>query len=373
MAVHTLDQLIHHLYEGVLSPESWTASLLGMSSISHSPCVSIMEFDALSSQGVMAENHGLAPETQQAYNDHYQLLDEARTVATHMPAGAWYHDLRDLGRDTIRHSAYYQEFFIPHGLSTIACNRLVDGEHVSAFLSLQRRHGQAAFTEHDFRLTGQFLPHLQRAMRLRLTLRAMNNRAGRAQLMLDQLSLAMLVLDPHSVVLHTNAPADTLLQRLPQLLVRSKRLEVQGLRSGEFACLVHNACGLGPPREPQAGGVLLRGLQGQTVLQVLVLPLPASLLTLNPWQRPMCLVVLGQPDHSPASNALVLRQLYGLTPAEARVAQALDQGDSIQQAAEHLGISVGTARIQLKAVFAKTGATRQAELIRLLSVLRLVG
>ena len=373
MAVHTLDQLIHHLYEGVLSPESWTASLLGMSSISRSPCVSIMEFDALSSQGVMAENHGLAPETQQAYNDHYQLLDEARTVATHMPAGAWYHDLRDLGRDTIRHSAYYQEFFIPHGLSTIACNRLVDGEHVSAFLSLQRRHGQAAFTEHDFRLTGQFLPHLQRAMRLRLTLRAMNNRAGRAQLMLDQLSLAMLVLDPHSVVLHTNAPADTLLQRLPQLLVRSKRLEVQGLRSGEFACLVHNACGLGPPREPQAGGVLLRGLQGQTVLQVLVLPLPASLLTLNPWQRPMCLVVLGQPDHSPTSNALVLRQLYGLTPAEARVAQALEQGDSIKQAAEHLGISVGTARIQLKAVFAKTGATRQAELIRLLSVLRLVG
>ncbi len=58
--------------------------------------------------------------------------------------------------------------------------------------------------------------------------------------------------------------------------------------------------------------------------------------------------------------------LFGLTPAESRLATALCDGASLNQYAEQQGVSSNTARIQLKSIFSKTNTNRQAELIKLL-------
>lgn len=58
--------------------------------------------------------------------------------------------------------------------------------------------------------------------------------------------------------------------------------------------------------------------------------------------------------------------LFGLTPAEARLAIALCDGASLNDYALNQGITVGTTRIQLKSVFSKLGINRQPELVRLI-------
>ena len=60
-----------------------------------------------------------------------------------------------------------------------------------------------------------------------------------------------------------------------------------------------------------------------------------------------------------------LAKMFGLTPAEARLTGALVTGSTVEQYAQHRGVSVGTVRVQLKQVQAKTGARRQSELVRL--------
>ncbi|HEU0188664.1 MAG TPA: helix-turn-helix transcriptional regulator, partial [Gallionella sp.] len=62
-----------------------------------------------------------------------------------------------------------------------------------------------------------------------------------------------------------------------------------------------------------------------------------------------------------------LAVLYGLSPAESRLAARLAAFNSLEQAANDLGIALGTARSQLAAVFAKTGVKGQAELLMLLA------
>jgi DNA-binding CsgD family transcriptional regulator len=62
-----------------------------------------------------------------------------------------------------------------------------------------------------------------------------------------------------------------------------------------------------------------------------------------------------------------LRNVFGLTRAEARLAGCLAAGDDLASAAERLGVSQGTLRGALKAIFRKTGAKRQAELVGLLT------
>src|SRR5262249_8445356 len=61
----------------------------------------------------------------------------------------------------------------------------------------------------------------------------------------------------------------------------------------------------------------------------------------------------------------VLRELYGLTEAETQLVELLCQGSSLDEAAGARGVTMNTARSQLKQVFAKTQTSRQSELVRL--------
>jgi DNA-binding CsgD family transcriptional regulator len=57
-------------------------------------------------------------------------------------------------------------------------------------------------------------------------------------------------------------------------------------------------------------------------------------------------------------------QHFRLTPAEMRFCERLAAGDSVDEAGERLSITRNTARERLKAIFAKVGVNRQAELMR---------
>jgi DNA-binding CsgD family transcriptional regulator len=75
------------------------------------------------------------------------------------------------------------------------------------------------------------------------------------------------------------------------------------------------------------------------------------------------LVLVTDPTATP-SLARAMRESYGLTPAEARLAQRLVGGSTLLEAAEDLQIRQSTARTQLRAALGKMGVRRQAELVR---------
>lgn len=78
------------------------------------------------------------------------------------------------------------------------------------------------------------------------------------------------------------------------------------------------------------------------------------------------LVFLREIDGCTLPTPAALGDLFGLNPSEARLAHALASGLDIKEAAEAQGITLSTARTYLKRLFLKTGANRQAELVRLL-------
>ena len=71
-----------------------------------------------------------------------------------------------------------------------------------------------------------------------------------------------------------------------------------------------------------------------------------------------------QTQTRPPRRAAPLRFRFSLGGA---VAVHLAAGRGVRGAAESMDISVATARQHLKAIFAKTGARRQAELVALLT------
>ena len=61
-----------------------------------------------------------------------------------------------------------------------------------------------------------------------------------------------------------------------------------------------------------------------------------------------------------------LRELFGLSATEARLALCLADGRTLAEAAGEIPITIESARTYSKRIFAKTGTARQADLVRVL-------
>ncbi len=65
------------------------------------------------------------------------------------------------------------------------------------------------------------------------------------------------------------------------------------------------------------------------------------------------------------SDAALIRLQFALSPRQATLTALLVSGRSVKEAALALGITEGSARQYLKEIFRKTGARRQADLVRI--------
>ena len=83
----------------------------------------------------------------------------------------------------------------------------------------------------------------------------------------------------------------------------------------------------------------------------------------------MGVVVMGAMAQQTYISPNVLRGLFGLTAAEADLAARIAGRERLSTIAAERGRSTNTVRARLKAVMAKTGSGRQAELAQLLECL----
>jgi len=63
----------------------------------------------------------------------------------------------------------------------------------------------------------------------------------------------------------------------------------------------------------------------------------------------------------------MLSVLFGLSPAEARLARSLLVGRTPEEHAQHASVRIATVRTQLHSIYSKTATRRQAELVALLA------
>lgn len=78
------------------------------------------------------------------------------------------------------------------------------------------------------------------------------------------------------------------------------------------------------------------------------------------------LVTLFDPAQVRAFDPFALASLFGLTPAQSRVAAGLAEGRTPQEMALASGTSLATVRAHLHKVLQRMGLRRSAELVRML-------
>jgi DNA-binding CsgD family transcriptional regulator len=112
---------------------------------------------------------------------------------------------------------------------------------------------------------------------------------------------------------------------------------------------------------------LLQPSEGYAQLYPSILPrLRQAYATGNPMVRQAVMAMATALARAHGVRERRLREEYKLTPTETRVAFHIGGGGTVASCAESLGVAESTVRSHLKAVFAKTGVRRQAQLQQLL-------
>jgi DNA-binding CsgD family transcriptional regulator len=146
--------------------------------------------------------------------------------------------------------------------------------------------------------------------------------------------------------------------------------EMLEARSAALGAQLSKALALATGANAKQASAFAVGSSGRALpYQVTIVPLREDSVLVTDWQRPLALVSLSNPASSASLGAGQLRSLFGLSAAEARLVRTLAGGESLAQYAEHAGVTMNTARSQLKAALAKTGTHRQSELVKLVDAL----
>jgi DNA-binding CsgD family transcriptional regulator len=98
---------------------------------------------------------------------------------------------------------------------------------------------------------------------------------------------------------------------------------------------------------------------------------PIDRVEAGPMKGVRAILIANRAGPREALDPSLLQRLFGLSPAEARVACGIVEGQTLNTMADTFGVSRETVRSQLKRVLAKSGVERQVELAVLLGGLQL--
>ncbi len=116
---------------------------------------------------------------------------------------------------------------------------------------------------------------------------------------------------------------------------------------------------------PRAGAARVGRRGGKPPFVVTAFPLRRPTPVLGP-PEPTAIVMVVDPGAAPGPTNPIWREAFGFTPREDELAVLLMAGHSLESAAAVQATTLHTARIHLRRLFAKTGTSRQSDLVRLL-------
>jgi len=234
-------------------------------------------------------------------------------------------------------------------------------------LVLHRRpNDQRDFSKREENLALELLPHLQQAIQLAGTLFDAQRETHYLHETVDHLRLGLMTCTADASPHWSNSTAQRFLKRSEILWQNADRQLTTNSARQTIALRAAIARAAEDRNGVRDSQVLMLGNAGANALQVRVQALESTAMPMSvSFQgEPRALLVLIDPNSRPHLPADLLKQLFGLSPAESRLASALCFGSTLNEYATHAGVAVSTVRYQLKQIMAKMEVSKQSQLVQ---------
>ncbi|MCA3890828.1 MAG: helix-turn-helix transcriptional regulator [Burkholderia sp.] len=367
LTLEQFDALLTKIYEGPLEDVPWGAALEQIRVHLHANYVTmILRWPASGHTGLMINaSEESAPLTGVAsYNNYYYALDPF----VNLPADRVVTVDELLGVGVWRNSAMYAEFLQPYDVGYLMGADLRTHDGVECRFRVCRSHRGQAFSAADKAVCNALLPHLKRAVRLHAKFGMVESERTLYASTIDRMLVGTAILDERGTIMRTNSVADEIFAECDGLRVRGGTLEASyPLEDRKLQKLIRQVLAERTGVTPSvAHAIAVPRPSGKPRLGVLIRAVPLSEWSEDNPRRPACAIFIRDAERKSQASHDIVRKLFDLTPAETALALALVNGQTLEEAADELAISKNTARSHLRAIFSKTGVTRQATLVRML-------
>lgn len=365
-----VERLILDIHRCALSPDLWPDVLARV----------VVALDAgganLITPGtnVLEVTHGVADDMLSLYRAHY--VDEDPWLRGAIERDAFHPGVVALDdalvdRRRMLNSAFFHDFLKRQDIDRAICACLHDGSSRAgippAALSVFRPVGREAFTDQHSALLRRLVPHLQVAVENALRAQALGLERAIAAHALDRVGAAAFIVDGRGRADAVNTAAERSLRDAEWLQ----------LKAGVLTLAAGARCRTDLRRTltalVEAGRSCALEIVRGTARAMLVGSPFAGVVAVGrhpPRAERGLLWLLVEPTES--SGADLVANAYALSTAERRLLRLLAGGTALSAAADLLGVTANTARVQLKSIFAKTGRRRQSDLVALVQRLTLI-
>jgi len=263
---------------------------------------------------------------------------------------------------------FYKEWVHPQGMVD-AVTAVLDKSVTSAALFGVFRYQSDGIVDDEARQRMRLIvPHIRRAV---LVSRLIDLRAAEAASLaatLDGLSAAMCVVDPAGRIVHANAACHVMLDAGDFVSVAGGRIVAsdpkidQAFREAFAAARGGDAAigtrGIALPLKAQDGS--------HYVAHVLPLTSGARRVAGIAYSAAAAVFICKVARETPSAPEIIARA-YRLTPTELRVLLAIVEVGGVPETAAALGVAESTIKTHLSHLFEKTGAGRQADLVKIVA------
>lgn len=360
MSPRPLAPVIEKIYASVFADEAEFRALFGeiATAVGVMACGVKTEW---ASTGSMDQTwHGLPEGFERAFVAEYWREDPWTQGSRTSPPGRFQLSNELVPERELVRSRFHAELCVPFGLHDAMGTCLIRDADRYVTFGMMRPFAPRGDGAREAAIGAQLVPHLTRVMRLRHEAARLRARSLAAPVGIEGLPFAALLVDGLGRIEMTNSAADALLR------------SGDGLTSSPSGVRALTAADTRALRGAIATTVNLESKTREVVPLNRPDAMPLAVIV-TPWQGPrgerLAVLHVLDPTTSAEPTEQLLRSMFGLSPAETRVALSIARGNTPDETAAKLGRSVTTIRSQLRAVFQKTRTTRQAELTRLLASL----
>jgi DNA-binding CsgD family transcriptional regulator/PAS domain-containing protein len=270
--------------------------------------------------------------------------------------------------DEFLETRFFKEWSQPQGLVD-AVSSVLERSTTSAALFLVFRHARDGIVDDETRRRMRLIvPHVRRAALIGKVIEQKTAEADRLADTLDGISAGMLLIDATGRIVHANAAGHAMLAKAEVLRAAAGRLAVNDQHSDQMLADIFASAGGGDAAIGIKGIALPLNAQGGERYVAHVLPLTSGARRRGgAVYRAAAALFVRKAGLDAPSPPEAIAKAYKLTPMELRVLLAVVEVGGVPEVAEALGIAETTVKTHLSHLYEKTGACRQADLVKIVA------
>jgi DNA-binding CsgD family transcriptional regulator len=302
------------------------------------------------------------------YLDHYSQLNPRLPFSLRQRSGKIGFDHLILDEQAIDRSAFYAEFLSSLGLRYFVHGILGNTPQEIAVVTIQRSPRQGHVDRAGISMMELLVPHVRQALDMATRLGAAAETGRALESALDWLADGVALVRADGAIGHANAAFAKIARDGDGIRIRKGAIE---FLIAEAQARIDEA--IGSAARLRGGDLRHAGVDfhvprpsGTAPYLVSVRPL----LDKAPPKGAVAVVFVRDPVIANAASLRALREMFGMTKAEAQLAQAIQAGMPVSRYAQVHGTSINTVYTHLRRIKEKTGCGRMVQLVRKLNELQ---